>query len=166
MFCICIFRLGSKYIHVLSVLRWLAVKEAVTRRQITDPRRFFTPADHTLATPAQAIGHYWQLERLQQKHTDQCSRTRGRVPIWNFPKQVLDNTPGMQHNTPTGCRCIAQGCSLSRGCTRISLQKTSLMPLGPRQAAQKQTWKKLEIWKIYLCQISYIQGTWKREIPV
>ena len=96
----------------------------------------------------------------------QQDRTRGTVPIWNFPKQVLDNTPGMQHNTPTGCRCIAQGCSLSRGCTRISLQKTSLMPLGPRQAAQKQTWKKLEIWKIYLCQISYIQGTWKREIPV
>ena len=52
---ICIFRLGSKYIHVLSVLRWLAVKEAVTRRQITDPRRFFTPADHTIANPAEAI---------------------------------------------------------------------------------------------------------------
>ena len=70
-FCICIFRFGSKYIHVLSVLRWLAVKEAVTRRQITDPRRFFTPADHTLATPAQAIDHYWHLERLQLKHTVQ-----------------------------------------------------------------------------------------------
>ena len=161
MFCICIFRLGSKYIHVLSVLRWLAVKEAVTRRQITDPRRFFTPADHTLATPAKAIiGNLRDCSR-----NTRTSRTRGTVPIWNFPKQVLDNTPGMQHNTPTGCRCIAQGCSLSRGCTRISLQKTSLMPLGPRQAAQKQTWKKLEIWKIYLCQISYIQGTWKREIP-
>ena len=175
---------------MLNVLRWFAIRcfafvffdwdpnistcsvccVGLRSRRPLPGGRLLTPADFSplqitplppLQKPSTIIGNLRDCSR-----NTRCSRTRGRVPIWNFRKQVLDNTPGMQHNTPSGCRCIAQGCTLSRGCTRISLQKTSLMPLGPRQAAQKQTWKKLEIWKIYLCQISYIQGTWKREIPV
>ena len=175
---------------MLNVLRWFAIRfvckyvffdsdpnistcsvccVGLRSRRPLPGGRLLTPADFSplqitplppLHKPSTIIGNLRDCSR-----NTRTSMTRGTVPMWNFPKQVLDNTPGMQHNTPTGCRCIAQGCSLSRGCTRISLQKTSLMPLGPRQAAQKQTWKKLEIWKINLCQISYIQGTWKREIP-